>query len=45
VITIGVFAQDKNANTVGENYTKKEVHIKMRDGASLYTALYAKGPI
>jgi putative CocE/NonD family hydrolase len=40
VMTTGVFAQDKNASTVGENYTKKEVHIKMQDGASLYTAIY-----
>ena len=27
-------------STVGENYTKKEVHIKMRDGATLFTAIY-----
>ncbi|WP_339920469.1 CocE/NonD family hydrolase [uncultured Flavobacterium sp.] len=39
-ITAGVFAQDNNPNTVSDNYTKKEVHIKMRDGASLYTAIY-----
>ena len=39
-ITAGVFAQGNNPNTVSDNYTKKEVHIKMRDGASLYTAIY-----
>jgi predicted acyl esterase len=36
----GVFAQDNNTNTVSDNYTKKEVHIKMRDGASFYTVIY-----
>ncbi|SEA37991.1 hypothetical protein SAMN05443667_1046 [Flavobacterium gillisiae] len=39
-ITAGVFAQGNNPNTVSDNYTKKEVHIKMRDGTSLYTAIY-----
>jgi putative CocE/NonD family hydrolase len=39
-ITTGVFAQDNTPSKVGENYTKKEVHIKMRDGVSLYTAIY-----
>ncbi|WP_016989732.1 CocE/NonD family hydrolase [Flavobacterium sp. ACAM 123] len=39
-ITAGVFAQDNTPSTVSENYTKKEVHIKMRDGVSLYTAIY-----
>jgi hypothetical protein len=24
--------EDNSPSTVGENYTKKEVHIKMRDG-------------
>jgi putative CocE/NonD family hydrolase len=40
VITTSVFAQDNSPSTVSDNYTKKEVHIKMRDGASLYTAIY-----
>ena len=40
VISTSLFAQDKGLSTVGENYTKKEVHIKMRDGVSLYTAIY-----
>jgi predicted acyl esterase len=33
-------AQDNSPSAVGENYTKKEVHIKMRDGVSLYTVIY-----
>jgi predicted acyl esterase len=32
-------AQDRVQAPVG-NYTKKEVHIKMRDGATLFTAIY-----
>jgi len=36
-----VFSQEKTANYVSENYTKKEVHIKMRDGAGLFTAIYS----
>jgi putative CocE/NonD family hydrolase len=40
VITTSVFAQKDSPSTVGENYTKKEVHIKMRDGATLFTAIY-----
>ena len=35
-----LFAQDNKANYVSENYTKKEVHIKMRDGVELFTAIY-----
>ncbi len=35
-----LFAQDKAANYVADNYTKKEVHIKMRDGAELFTSIY-----
>lgn len=35
-----LFAQDNKANFVSENYTKKEVHIKMRDGAELFTSIY-----
>ncbi len=34
-------AQDSKPNYVAENYTKKEVHIKMRDGAELFTSIYA----
>lgn len=34
-------AQDSKPNYVEENYTKKEVHIKMRDGAELFTSIYA----
>jgi putative CocE/NonD family hydrolase len=40
VISTSLFAQDNSPSTVGENYTKKEVHIKMRDGVSLYTVIY-----
>lgn len=38
-ITTGVLAQS-GPSTVGEYYTKKEVQIKMRDGATLFTAIY-----
>jgi putative CocE/NonD family hydrolase len=34
-------AQEKPSNYVSENYTKKEVRIKMRDGASLFTSIYS----
>ena len=34
-------AQDSKPNYVAENYTKKEVHIKMRDGAELFTSIYS----
>ena len=40
VLSTSLFAQDNSVNTVSENYTKKEVYIKMRDGISLYTAIY-----
>ena len=42
LLFIGVilFAQDKAVNYVADNYTKKEVHIKMRDGVELFTAIY-----
>lgn len=36
-----LFAQEKSASYVSENYTKKEVRIKMRDGASLFTSIYS----
>lgn len=36
-----VIAQDKTQNYVAEHYTKKEVHIKMRDGLELFTAIYS----
>ncbi|MFV8367917.1 CocE/NonD family hydrolase [Flavobacterium sp. XS1P27] len=35
-----LFAQDNKVNYVSENYTKKEVHIKMRDGVELFTSIY-----
>jgi putative CocE/NonD family hydrolase len=35
-----LFAQDNKASYVSENYIKKEVHIKMRDGAELFTSIY-----
>ena len=38
---ITLTAQNKKANYVTENYTKKEVHIKMRDGAELFTTIYS----
>ena len=40
-ISVILFAQENPANYVAENYTKKEVHIKMRDGAELFTAIYS----
>ena len=36
-----LFAQEKPASYVAEHYTKKEVRIKMRDGASLFTSIYS----
>lgn len=36
-----LLAQEKPSNYVSENYTKKEVRIKMRDGASLFTSIYS----
>jgi putative CocE/NonD family hydrolase len=36
-----LFAQEKSASYVSEHYTKKEVRIKMRDGASLFTSIYS----
>jgi uncharacterized protein len=36
-----LFAQEKKPNYVAENYTKKEVHITMRDGLQLFTAIYS----
>ncbi|TDE04000.1 CocE/NonD family hydrolase [Flavobacterium hiemivividum] len=40
VLSTSLFAQNNSLYAVSENYTKKEVHIKMRDGASLYTVIY-----
>lgn len=43
LLIFGVFlsrAQDNKPNYVADNYTKKEVHIKMRDGAELFTSIY-----
>jgi hypothetical protein len=34
-ISATLLAQENKPNYVAENYTKKEVHIKMRDGAEL----------
>ena len=36
-----IHAQEKKNNYVSENYTKKEVYIKMRDGAELFTSIYS----
>jgi uncharacterized protein len=48
ILCIGIFfvstflsAQDKKPNYVAENYTKKEVHITMRDGLQLFTCIYS----
>jgi len=35
------WSQEKKANYVADNYTKKEVRIKMRDGLELFTAIYS----
>ena len=40
-VSVILFAQDKATNYVEANYTKKEVHIKMRDGAELFTCIYS----
>ncbi|QBN17347.1 CocE/NonD family hydrolase [Flavobacterium nackdongense] len=42
LLFFGVFAlaQEKTTNYVAENYSKKEVHIKMRDGIELFTSIY-----
>ncbi|MET0759815.1 MAG: CocE/NonD family hydrolase [Flavobacterium sp.] len=40
-VTTILSAQEKINNYVAENYTKKEVHIKMRDGAELFTSIYS----
>ncbi len=34
-------AQEKKPNYVQENYTKKEHHLKMRDGAELFVSIYS----
>ncbi len=36
-----VFSQEKTISYTSENYTKKEVRIKMRDGAELFTSIYS----
>ena len=38
--TVAVYADEVDRNWVEENYTKHEVMIPMRDGISLYTAVY-----
>lgn len=35
------WAQENKANYVADNYTKKEVRIKMRDGVELFTSIYS----
>ncbi len=40
-ISATLCAQENKPNYVAENYTKKEVHIKMRDGAELFTVIYS----
>jgi uncharacterized protein len=41
LISLSLFAQDKKPNYVAEHYTKKEVHITMRDGLQLFTSIYS----
>ena len=38
--SVFIFAQSNASTYVADNYTKKEVHIKMRDGVELFTAIY-----
>ncbi|MBC5842168.1 CocE/NonD family hydrolase [Flavobacterium sp. F-380] len=40
-ISATLIAQENKPNYVADNYTKKEVHIKMRDGAELFTVIYS----
>ncbi len=40
-VSVILFAQEKAPNYVAANYTKKEVHIKMRDGIELFTCIYS----
>ena len=40
-ISATLLAQENKPNYVADNYTKKEVHIKMRDGAELFTVIYS----
>ena len=41
LMSILLYSQNEKINYVAENYTKKEVHIKMRDGAELFTCIYS----
>ncbi|MEO8236006.1 MAG: CocE/NonD family hydrolase [Flavobacterium sp.] len=41
LLSISLTAQEKKSNYVAENYTKKEVHITMRDGLQLFTTIYS----
>ncbi|WP_395045891.1 CocE/NonD family hydrolase [Flavobacterium sp.] len=41
LLSISLTAQEKKPNYVAENYTKKEVHITMRDGLQLFTTIYS----
>ncbi|MFE3867088.1 CocE/NonD family hydrolase [Flavobacterium sp. LS2P90] len=40
LLSVVLYSQNEKVNYVAENYTKKEVHIKMRDGAELFTSIY-----
>jgi putative CocE/NonD family hydrolase len=40
-ISATLIAQENKPNYVAQNYTKKEVRIKMRDGAELFTVIYS----
>lgn len=41
LLAASVSAQEVKTNYVAEHYTKREVHIKMRDGLELYTVIYS----
>jgi len=41
LVGVFLFAQENKTNYASENYTKKEVHIRMRDGVELFTTIYA----
>ncbi len=40
-VTLFITAQEKKSTYVADHYTKKEVHIKMRDGLELFTTIYS----
>ena len=41
LISAVLLAQDAKTNYVSDNYSKKEVYIKMRDGLELFTSIYS----